>query len=464
MSSATELVAPPVTVAPPAQDAKRERKKPLARTIGGLTVVNGAMLLAAIVTGPLQGHALGPVGRGELAAVLAPAALAAIVAEFGLGVFAMREAARGRPTGVLVGTTGVPLLLIGLVVVVCSPFLATALVGHREPVRTLLTLGFCLLPISLISNLLTGISAGLEHWRAYSISRMIPPLGAACAMAVLYLLGALTVTSAVIVSFGLGTLALLPLLSSLRGGGRLRFDRALLRDAVRFSSKAWLGSLVGTANLQLDQVIMVGLVAPRQLGLYAVAVNVAGFSNMLTSSVAGAIFPRVAGGDGEIAARATRLTILIVLLVSIPVGVVSPLLLPLAFGSGFHAATVMVEILLAAGVAGAASNVLSSALTGAGRPGLAAIAEAVTLAVTLPGLILILPVLGGEGAALVTLAASAVSLMLQLSWSMREFSLPMRDFVLVRPSDVMWTWARLISLVRQGLSASPLTRWAAGGA
>jgi len=62
----------------------------------------------------------------------------------------------------------------------------------------------------------------------------------------------------------------------------------------------------------------------------------------------------------------------------------------------------MTIILLAAGVPLAAGSVLGSALSADGNPGATMRAELVALAVTLPGLVLLLPDFGGVGAAVVS--------------------------------------------------------------
>jgi O-antigen/teichoic acid export membrane protein len=424
----------------------------LARTIGGLASVNGAMFAAAMITGPAQAHALGPVGRGEIAEILVPISLGSIVMELGLGVYAMREAARGRSPGVLLGTMGTLLLLLGGLAAICAEPVATALVGHRQPVHSLLIVGLLLLPLGLLSNLAGGICAGLELWRAYSLSRLIPSVGAAIGMVVLLALGALTVESVAVLSFVLGGLALVPLLVGLRGRGAVRFERAVATEGVRYGTKAWLGTLIGTANVQLGQLVTISVAGPATVGLLAVASNVAGSTDMLSSSVFGAIFPRVASGDNALAARAVRMTVLLVGAVSLAAGLSAPILVPLVFGSSFGPSVPIVELLLVATVLSAASNVFAAVLNGAGRPGLLAIGDAMMLAISIPGLIVLLPLLGGIGAALAYLGASLVVFVYLLFWCSRVSSIRCREWITFQRRDLQWLWARIGPVLTRYLS------------
>jgi len=419
------------------------QKSQFARTVGGLATMNGALFVAALVTGPLQAHALGPTGRGEVADILVPTSLTAIIAEFGLGTYAMREAARGRPSGVLLGTIGSMLFAIGLLVAVASEGLAALLVGHRHPVFALLTIGFMLVPVGLLTNLAVGMCAGLQRWRAYSLARLIPPIGTAVLVGGLFVAGWVSVTTVAALSFLLGALALIPVLVAVRDGGPVRFDRTVAREGLSFGFRYWLGSLLGTTSSQIGMLVMIRLAGPAQVGLYVVAQNVAGSTDMVSSAVFGAIFPRVANGDHELAARACRMTILIVGAVSVVGAVAAPIALPIVFGPRFQGSVELVEILLFATVASAASTVLGSFLTAAGRPGILAFDDIIALALGVPGLIVILPLLGVLGAALVMAISAAVGLSILLFFSSRVGGIPMWRFIVVGPADLAWAWDRV---------------------
>src|SRR4051794_21247295 len=92
----------------------QERPRSLASVVVRLASANFSIFAVSLITAPLQARALGPAGRGELAAIIVPAGLLPTVASFGLGTYATLAVARGRKLGQVVGTVGALLILLGL--------------------------------------------------------------------------------------------------------------------------------------------------------------------------------------------------------------------------------------------------------------------------------------------------------------------------------------------------------------
>lgn len=180
----------------------------------------------------------------------------------------------------------------------------------------------------------------------------------------------LTVETAAATAIFAGALPALVLLPQLREIGRPRFRWAVAREAVPFGFKAWLGGLGNVANVRLDQLLMIRLVEPRELGLYAVAFSIAGILvTPAVSALAAGSMPRFTTGDVALIARVLRTTMLGVAVTSVGVAVLAPLAVPIVFGDAFADAVPMVWVLLAAGVPLAGITILSTAMTSKGRPG-----------------------------------------------------------------------------------------------
>lgn len=420
----------------------------LLRLAGRLMAVNTLVLVSGLVTGPLLAHALGPDGRGTLAAILVPLGIAPFILSLGLETYAGRQAARGEPLGLLFGSLGTLTLLIGAVGVAAAVPLAMFLAHGRHVVLVFLLVGFGLMPLALIQSLLFWMATGLERWRMVVVTRLVAPLVAVAGLAVLFVLGKLTVPSASIVTLAGGLLATLPLLPLVASLGRPRFSGAIAREGLVFGLKDWLAQISAVANLRLDQLVMIRLVSPSQLGLYAVAATLAGFSQVLTSSVSGATLPVVAQGDVGVAARSVRLTVMAIVALSVPVALVTPFAIPLIFGHDFAGAVPMAAVLLVAGVPLAGVNVLGRAMTNSGYPGAGAIAQGVAVGLTVPGLVLLVPVLGATGAALVSLVAYAASFAVSLALAPRRLGGSVRDFLVPTDDDLHWLWSRFLASAR----------------
>ena len=400
-------------------------------------------MAVGLITAPLQARALGPDGRGMLAAIMVPVSLAPWVAGLGLGVFAMREAARGRSSGELIGTIGAASMLPGAIVVLLAVPIASFFSDGRDTVFTFLLIGLLLVPVALLADILWRVATGLEQWRRVIVVRLIPAVTSGVAIVVLYVLDSLTVSSSAIVLLTGGVLSIVPLVPILRTAAPLRFSRSLAAEGFRFGSRAWITTLTSLANVRLDQLIMIRLVSARELGLYAVAATIAAFSASFTAALGTALFPRVAGGEVKLAARSLRTALAGVVSASILLALATPLLLSVLFGSRFDDAAPMVWILLAAGIPLAGLTVLRDVITSAGMPGSAARAELIALLITIPGIFVLVPSLGGVGAAIVSAAAYSLSFGYLLFVCHRRFATPYSEFLLLRGSDVRWAMARV---------------------
>ena len=73
-----------------------------------------------------------------------------------------------------------------------------------------------------------------------------------------------------------------------------RLDPGLLVEAVRFGSRAWVGSLSRFLNFRMDQILMGFLATEAALGVYAVAVNASEVLLYLPAAMATALLPAAA--------------------------------------------------------------------------------------------------------------------------------------------------------------------------
>ncbi len=408
----------------------------LSAVISQLTAANLAIIAATAITAPLQARALGPTGRGELAAIMVPLGLAPVIFTIGLPLYTHRAAAIGKRAGTLIGTIGATYLVLGLVAAGLGPAVGTLVGGGPGVVRNWIIIGFALLPIGFINMVITDVAAGQNRWRSVLMLRITPPAVMLVSIPCLFLTGHLTVASVALVSIAGGTLPVIYLVASARQHRPLRFRPSILRGAVPFGLRAWAAGLGQLVNVRADQLLMTRLVAPRELGLYAVAVTASGvFVNSFASALAAGTMPRFATGDTDLIERTLRTTLLGVLITSACVALLSPIIVPLFFGSAFSDAVPMIWILLAAGVPLTGAVLLSSALTISGWPTYAALAELVALGITVPGLLVLLPIMGGIGAALVSLIAYTASFSILVFVACRRLGARITRLLLIRPTD-----------------------------
>jgi O-antigen/teichoic acid export membrane protein len=160
---------------------------------------------------------------------------------------------------------------------------------------------------------------------------------------------------------------------------------------------------------------------------------------------------RVAAGDRDIVARATRTTLLLVALVHVVLAVVSVPLVLVLFGSEFADSIPMIWILLVAGVPLAGGMLLSSVLAADGAPGQTAFAQAGALVVAVPLLLLVVPAHGGMGAAAVSIVSYGASFFVLVRAVLRRKLAPnVRRLILISGGDIAW--------LRQKIAGHPRVR------
>jgi O-antigen/teichoic acid export membrane protein len=410
----------------------------LTGVVAGLSAANALNAALTFITAPLLARALGASGRGDLAAIAVPLALIPIVLSLGIPRFANRMVPRGTPVNEVIGSLGVPLLIVGALAAGAAVPAADALSGGRETVRLYLIITFLAMPMLLVGTLLLECLVGLARWRRLIVAQFIPFGVPLVGILVLYPLHRLTVgTAAALIIVGT-LLAIVPALPLLAAGGRPVFRLKLATEGVRFGLKSWLGGLAQLGNLRLDQFLMIAVVTPRELGLYAVATNLSGASTIVAGALTPPLMTRVAAGETDLLPRAVRIILASTVAFNVLLGLASPILISGLLGPQFAGAVPMTIVLLIATVPLVAAGVLSSGLQADGAPMIPSIAELVALVITVVGLVILLPPLGGMGAAIVSLAAYSASFVLQLVMARRRRPVPLRTYLVPTREDLRW--------------------------
>jgi O-antigen/teichoic acid export membrane protein len=323
-------------------------------------------------------------------------------------------------------------------------------------------LGLYLLPLGVFTGLLYGTAVGESRWNVVTLSKLLNSGGPTLAIVALSLTGAITVASVAITYIACGIVASAPFLITLRGSRPWRVDPAVARAGLAFGTRSWLATLATVGNVQLDQVLMTGMVSSRQLGLYSLAVTLSTAASSLVVAAGTALSPRVAVGDAALAARACRVTVFAVVAFGALMAATSPWTVPFVFGGPFRAAIPMLLILLVAGAFLAPVQLLGSALTALDNPAADARGQLAGLAVTVPALIVLVPALGGVGAAWASLLAYVVSFAVIVVAASRTLRLPARALLLVAPSDARWVAQKLGGRLRRSGGVLPTSAQASG--
>jgi O-antigen/teichoic acid export membrane protein len=185
-------------------------------------------------------------------------------------------------------------------------------------------------------------------------------------------------------------------------------DREKLPEMLRYGLPCMVTSVPQMLNLRLDQLVMVAVIPPRDLGLYVVAVAWSSAVSPILNSVGAVAMPAVASSaDHRFAAqrlcRAVRMATALAALMSLVVTAAAPVAIELFFGAAFRGSLSSALVLIpAAGVLGI-NYTLQEGIRGLGFPYEVLRAELIGLAMTGIGLAVMLPTFGILGAAIASL-------------------------------------------------------------
>lgn len=401
--------------------------------------------LAAFATAPLLARALGPDGRGEVAAATAPLLFTSALLTFGLGEAGTYYLARNQHNPRALARQIIILFAgLGLLAAVATFFAADFLADGNENLKTLIRIVAVLtLPTFLVSGL-RAIANGTHSFDLIARETMASSILRVVLITALFVTGHLTVLAGVLIIAGTTIIAGLVHAKTLRRLPRTGPDSAPAYSSLfGYGNRIWLGSLSGIVLSRVDQLLMINLSTETQLGLYAVAVSIGELPSIVAAAVRSVIFSADAADStdgGEMAdlrlQQVSRLTTAATLVTALLMIAVLPFGLPLLFGEDFKGAFIPAVILIMATVAGSAGSVAGSGLSARGRPGLRSWSMFFAAIVNLTVLFLALPSLGATGAALSTLAGAWVAGTMNIVWLSTKFSMPFRSFYFLRKQDV----------------------------
>jgi O-antigen/teichoic acid export membrane protein len=424
------------------------------RLAAGLTVINYAVAVQGLVTGPLQARALGLHDRGVLASIIIPMQVVPVLLAMGTyqtATWVMSRSPHHRSESLRVLSR---LSLVPAVATALASWPTAMLLLEPGQERLWLALGMLTGTVTGFVAAYSGVAEMLGDWRAVFLVRSGPPLVILLSVLVLFVDGRLTVGSVVVV-FALGNLlpAVFLAVRSLRwvrgespGAHDADDDAPAFRPALAYSMRTWLGTLTNAANARLDQLILVPVLPPESLGLYVVAVSLT-FPLAPATNAVGTLL-KVRAAEGRLSAAATvanRMFVCLALLGALALGLSGPWLISVLFGVEFSGAAILLWLLLPGAVALTVSGLAQNLLYGLGLPGAVFRAEFLGVVAGLGALAVLIPALEVSGAAL----ASSLSYICTAAYLARSAAKSLgvhwTSLLVPRPEDVLLVTRQLRS-------------------
>ncbi len=271
-------------------------------------------------------------------------------------------------------------------------------------------------PLGMVTLILTSMLEVRFDFTFSNFTRYAPPFVTFAALVTLATMHALTPFNA--------TLAYLvpPVFTSFAMAvylfGKFAFTLVDFKRSVRrlvgYGIRIYGSDVLGTFGQQIDQFLVVGLLAAADLGIYTIALQASRVLNIFQQSLGTVLLPKIAGLPTHqvvtIVTRGARLTSALTALSGVALIVVMPFLLPGIYGHDFHKAVSISQILVIESVLASATGVLIQTFTATNRPGMATVLQLVGLSLAVPLMLLLIPRLGLTGAAVSLLVSTTARL------------------------------------------------------
>jgi O-antigen/teichoic acid export membrane protein len=418
-----------------------------------------------LVTQVLLAKSLGVSGRGEVAAATAPLMFAVALLTLGLPETLTYFVARGG-TGRLSRQ-----LVISLVALAISGSLGTCLIailaqplsaGSNQLAWLMIDAATALVP-ALLTGALRGVAYGAQSWWLVMAERTLGAFLQLVTVGGLFAIGSLTPTTATVtiaVTTFAGAVVYLVTprwWAALNGSNPSPESVDPLPRVASYAGRIWVGSMAGIVLLRLDQVMMTPLAGVEQLGIYVVAVNVSGVALLFNSAVSQVMFA-VESGEQSAArvGRAARITTMVTALVGGCLAIASPWMVPIVFGTEFSPAVTVIGVLVLTYAIAIPGSVAGAALSARERPGVRSLGIAISAALYVVAMLLLVPMWGALGAALAMFVGTVVPGYLNIFLLHRYCEVPLSEFYRFRATDldVLWRAAKRVGLASRPASES----------
>jgi O-antigen/teichoic acid export membrane protein len=430
--------------------------RPLERAFAQTFIANAMMLVIGAATGILAARILGPLGRGELAAIFYYPMIIAQLGRLGIHEATAFEVSR-RPQDedeLLRAGFGLALILGLPQVILGAPMVSFLLPADKIHLAGIIHWFMAFIILAQCNWVLLGADQGKFRFGRFNILQVLPSALYVAAMIGFWVMGRADVTTFTIACLGSYLLALLVRMAFCYRiiVARLPVWADMKRLLVRgFSLHVAHLGLIGMNGT--DMLVLVSLLPSDQVGLYAAALALAWGQVALSNALSQVGFVKIAGETDRIAAKASLLNqFRIAQLISLAlVGLfllTSPYMMRYAFGQAFMPAVPVAFWLIGAlGVAGL-TNVLDTGFRALGRSWVAGLGYGVGVAVMIVGALCLVPTDGILAMAKVRFLSSVVVLLIYCValWGLEE--VPIKQLWGLKLNSIRFLWSRTVMLVR----------------
>ena len=329
--------------------------------------------------------------------------------------------------------------------------------------KRFLWLSLASFPLLLLIAFMSSIFQGIGEFRRFNTLMLLQPtltlililLGLGCGwVSLIYIISAYT--TAAMLSFFWGLYLLHGLLKK-EPLDTHQCGESYIKKAFLYGYKAHLSNILTFLNYRLDMFLVNAFLGPASTGVYLIAVQLSERMWLLSQSVSTVLLPKLSELSDlderkrQLTGIVARWMFVVAFFASAFLAAIAFPLINILFGSQYVEAVVTLMLLLPGVVFGSALKVLANDIAARGRPGLNMVTSLVVVAVNVALNVILIPLMGIEGAAISTSAAYFVSFMLCLVIQARISRVSVLATVTPNQDDIRiikWTFESIRRKVR----------------
>lgn len=384
----------------------------------GLTLASRVgVLVIAVGTQTCIARMLGPAGRGSYAVATIFATTLGVICSLGIDV-AVTYSVSSKRFNISEGVAYSMLFCVMsslVAAVVGLPLLYSGAEFFQKAPASAFCLALFSIPVQLLSSALLTLLTATRSFATFAL------LSVSNAAAVLLLtclfLGGLHLDVhgallAIVLQSGLTIAAILLLLRRRYGLTVPRLRVSTLRELLGYSARYYLGKVSNVMNFHVGTIILAFYATKEDIGLFTAALALAAQVLIIPDALATVLFPRTSadvGGRPDLITRSSRFAALTSGLLLLGLACFARPVLSALFSPSFAPAAPVLRIVSAGLFVRAVSKVFVPYFLGVNRPGISSLSVLAGTTVNIIAQVLLLPLMGLNGAALALVLGYTVS-------------------------------------------------------
>ena len=247
-------------------------------------------------------------------------------------------------------------------------------------------------PFGLFGMYATYMLQGSSHFKITNTLKCIVPIGYCVGIVWLKIYQNLSIKNLVylqlITQFSYLIIAVFLLYKLLLHQFLLKIDRKFIRQMLTYSMKVWFGDVSQLVNYRIDQFLIGAFLSSRELGIYTIAISVAGFTGIFANAVKTIMLPSVIARESlqekinETLKFFKKYWIFSIFL-HVIFALSLPILIPIVFGNAYSESIIICQILIIGNFFINAKTVLSGGVLGMGFPEILSYVEVIGMIISL---------------------------------------------------------------------------------